>query len=165
MVGRQTFWLESTLPTDSGSGARRAARQHSDLTAAPRRTDPGPADPATRTVVLALLTIDGVISAVTGALLLPIYLGTVPFPISALITGLVNAALVWAAMYWTDSKRLAALPLWAWLVTVAGLSLGGPGGDVVFGGPGIMGYSVLIFLIVGVVPPAWLLWRRADPPG
>ena len=37
------------------------------------------ADPAIRTVVLVLLTIDGVISAVTGALLLPIYLGTVPF--------------------------------------------------------------------------------------
>jgi hypothetical protein len=129
------------LPADSGAGA------------------------GVNTVVLALLTIDGVISAVTGALLLPIYLGTVPFPISALITGLVNAALVWAAMYWTDSTRLAALPLWAWLVTVAGLSLGGPGGDIVFGGPGIMGYSVLIFLIVGALPPAWLLWRREDPPG
>ena len=128
------------------------------------RTDPGSADPAIRIVVLALLAIDGVISAVTGALLLPIYLGTVPFPISALISGLVNAALVWAAMYWTDSKRLAALPLWAWLVTVAGLSLGGPGGDIVFGGPGIMGYSVLIFLIVGALPPAWLLWRREEPP-
>ena len=136
---------------------------------APRRRaeasdDPGATDPAVRTVVLALLAVDGVISAVAGALLLPIYLGTVPFPISALISGLVNAALVWAAMYWTDSKRLAALPLWAWLVTVAGLSLGGTGGDIVFGGPGIMGYSVLIFLIVGALPPAWLLWRREEPP-
>ena len=90
----------------------------------PLRAD---ADPAIRMVVLVLLTIDGVISAVTGALLLPIYLGTVPFPVSALIAGLVNAALVWAAGYWADSKRLAALPLWAWLVTVAAMTLGGPG--------------------------------------
>ena len=122
------------------------------------------ADPAIRMVVLVLLTIDGVISAVTGALLLPIYLGTVPFPVSALITGLVNAALVWATGYWTESKRLAALPLWAWLVTVAAMTLGGPGGDIVFGGPGVMAYSALLFLVVGAGPAVWLLWRRDAPP-
>lgn len=127
----------------------------------PLRAD---ADPAIRMVVLVLLTIDGVISAVTGALLLPIYLGTVPFPVSALITGLVNAALVWAAGYWADSKRLAALPLWAWLVTVAAMTLGGPGGDIVFGGPGVMAYSALLFLVVGAGPAVWLLWRRDAPP-
>ena len=127
----------------------------------PLRAD---ADPAIRMVVLVLLTIDGVISAVTGALLLPIYLGTVPFPVSAVITGLVNAALVWAAGYWADSKRLAALPLWAWLVTVAAMTLGGPGGDIVFGGPGVMAYSALLFLVVGAGPAVWLLWRRDAPP-
>lgn len=123
------------------------------------------ADPAIRMVVLVLLTIDGVISAVTGALLLPIYLGNVPFPVSALIAGLVNAALVWATGYWTESKRLAALPLWAWLVTVAAMTLGGPGGDIVFGGPGVMAYSALLFLILGAGPAGWLLWRRDAPPG
>ena len=110
-------------------------------------------------VVLALLTVDGVLSAVLGSLLLPIYLGSVPFPISALFSGMVNAALVWAAGHWTDSKRLAALPLWAWLATVAGLTLGGPGGDIVFGGPGIMAFSVLILLVFGAAPPALLLRR------
>lgn len=127
----------------------------------PLRAD---AEPAIRMVVLVLLTIDGVISAVTGALLLPIYLGTVPFPVSAVITGLVNAALVWATGYWTESKRLAALPLWAWLVTVAAMTLGGPGGDIVFGGPGVMAYSALLFLVVGAGPAVWLLWRRDAPP-
>ena len=117
-------------------------------------------DPAIRTVILALLAVDGVISAVAGALLFPVYLGTVPFPISALVSGLLNAALVWAAMYWTESKRLAALPLWIWLLTVAALTLGGPGGDIVFGGPGVMAYSVLLFIVLGVLPPGWLLWRR-----
>lgn len=117
-------------------------------------------DPAIRTVVLVLLAVDGVISALVGALLLPLYLGSVPFPVSAVGTGLVNAVLVWAAMYWTDSTRLAALPLITWLVTVAALTLGGPGGDVVFGGPGVMAYGVLLFLVLGAVPPGWLLWRR-----
>ncbi|MEJ6537465.1 MAG: hypothetical protein QNL98_09565 [Mycobacterium sp.] len=112
-------------------------------------------------IVLALLAVDGVVSAVLGALLLPLYLGAIPFPISALLSGLVNAALVWAASYWTDFKRLAALPLWAWLVTVAGLALGGPGGDIVFGGPGIMAYSVLVLLALGALPPALILRRMS----
>jgi hypothetical protein len=108
---------------------------------------------------LALLAVDGVLSAVLGALLLPTYFGSIPVPVSALISGLINVALVWAAGHWTDSKRLAALPLWAWLATVAALALGGPGGDIIFGGPGIMAFSVLILLAFGVVPP-YLLLRR-----
>ena len=42
------------------------------------------------TAVLALLAVDGVLSAVAGALLLPLYLGPVPFPVSALASGLLN---------------------------------------------------------------------------
>ena len=111
------------------------------------------------TVVLAVLAVDGVLSAVAGALLLPMYLGSVPFPVSAVVSGLVNAALVWAAGYWTESRRLAALPLWTWLATVAAFTLGGPGGDIIFGGPGIMGFSVLIFLLLGALPAALVLRR------
>jgi hypothetical protein len=144
------------------------ARQHPDLTATKRSVDvtedPGATDPAIRTVVLALLAVDGVISAVAGALLLPFYLGSVPIPISALASGLVNLALVWAAVHWTDSPRLSALPLLTWLLTVAVLTLGGPGGDIVFGGPGVMAYSVLFFLALGAVPPAWFLWRHNNRP-
>jgi hypothetical protein len=142
-------------------------KQHPDLTATKRSVavpeDPGATDPAIRTVVLALLAVDGIISAVVGALLLPFYLGSVPFPTSALISGLVNLALVWAAVHWTDSARLAALPLLTWLVTVAALTLGGPGGDIVFGGPGVMAYSALLFLALGAAPPAWFLWRHNRP--
>ena len=111
------------------------------------------------TVVLAVLAVDGVLSAVAGALLLPMYLGSVPFPVSAVVSGLVNAALVWAAGYWTESRRLAALPLWTWLATGAAFTLGGPGGDIIFGGPGIMGFSVLIFLLLGALPAALVLRR------
>ena len=111
------------------------------------------------TTVLALLAVDGVLSAVAGALLLPLYLGPVPFPVSALASGLLNAALVWAAGHWADSRRLAALPLWTWLATVAAFTLGGPGGDIVFGGPGIMAFSVLIFLLLGALPAALVLRR------
>ena len=110
-------------------------------------------------LVLAMLTFDGVLSAVVGALLLPLYLGVIPFPVSALVSGLVNAALVGAAGHWTGSKKLAALPLWAWLATVAALTFGGPGGDIVFGGRGILAYSVLILLLLGATPAAMVLRR------
>lgn len=77
-----------------------------------------------------------------------------------LISGLVNAALVWAAARWTTSSRVAALPLWAWLLTVAAMSFGGPGDDVILGGQGLLVYGALVFVVAGAVPPAWVLWRR-----
>ncbi len=134
-VGKTTFW-PALIPVP---GSARASRL-------------GP-------VVLALLAVDGVLSAVLGTLLLSMYLGTIPFPVSAVLSGLVNAALVWAAGHWTDSKRLAALPLWTWLLTVAVLTVGGPGGDIVFGGRGILAYSVLILLLLGAMPAALVLRR------
>lgn len=109
---------------------------------------------------MSLLTVDGVLSALAGALLLPSYIGSIPFPVSALLSGLLNAALVWAAARWTTSPRLAALPLWSWLLTVAVLSLGGPGGDIVLGGQGVMAYGALLLIVLGVGPPVWVLWRR-----
>jgi hypothetical protein len=124
-----------------------AARQHPDLT-------------PLRLAVLTLVAIDGVLSAVAAAFLLPFRIGSVPFPISALVSGLVNAALVWAALQWTSSPRIAALPLWCWLLTVAGLTFGGPGNDIVFGGVGIMEYAPLLLIVLGALPPAALLWRR-----
>ena len=127
--------------------ARRTARQHPHLT-------------PLRTVVLILLAIDGVLSAVAAAFFLPLRIGSVPFPISALVSGLVNAALVWAALQWTSSPRVAAVPLWSWLLTVAGLTFGGPGDDIVFGGVGVMEYAPLLLIVLGALPPALVLWRR-----
>ena len=140
-------------------------RQRPDLTETKPRAasvqDSGATDPAIRFVVLALLAVDGILSALAGALLLPSYIGSIPFPISALLSGLLNAALVWAAGFWTTSARLAALPLWTWLLTVAVMSMGGPGDDVILGGRGLMAYGALLLIVLGVTPPVWVLWRRS----
>ncbi|OBG29206.1 hypothetical protein [Mycobacterium sp. E3198] len=139
-------------------------RQRSDLTETKPRAafaeDGGATDPAIRFVVLALLAVDGILSALAGALLLPSYLGSIPFPISGLLSGLLNAALVWAAAQWTKSARVAALPLWTWLLTVAVMSMGGPADDVILGGRGLLAYGALLLIALGVAPPAWVLWRR-----
>ncbi|CAN5122886.1 hypothetical protein BH09ACT8_BH09ACT8_59830 [soil metagenome] len=141
-----------------GGFAYRAARQHADLTGIPPNStgDDRAAHWALRVVVLVLLAVDGVLCAIAAALLLPLYIGRVPFPISALIAGLINMALVWAAMYWVPSNRLAALPLWTWLLTIGAFTFAGPGGDIVFSDVGPM----LLLLVVGAAPAAWLLWRR-----
>jgi hypothetical protein len=139
-------------------------RQRPDLTETKPRAasveDAGTTDPAIRVVVLALLAVDGVLSALAGALLLPFYIGTIPFPISGLISGLVNAALVWAAGRWTGSARVAALPLWTWLLTVAVISMGGPADDIILGGSGVMAYGALVLIVLGVTPPVLVMWRR-----
>jgi hypothetical protein len=139
-------------------------RQRPDLTETKPRAaaieDSGATDPAIRVVVLALLAVDGVLSALAGALLLPFYIGTIPFPISGLISGLVNAALVWAAGRWTRSARVAALPLWTWLLTVAVISMGGPADDIILGGSGLMAYGALLLIVLGVTPPVLVLFRR-----
>ncbi|OMC13794.1 hypothetical protein A5735_11660 [Mycolicibacter heraklionensis] len=119
--------------------------------------------PAFNFVVLALLAVDGALCAVATALLLPAHIGTVPFPISALIGGLVNAGLVWAAQRCTSSLRLAVLPLWTWLLTIALMTLGGPGDDLIFADRGVMAYGVLLMIVLGSVPPGWLLWRLHRP--
>lgn len=107
--------------------------------------------------VLTLLAIDGVLCAIAAALFLPLRIGAVPFPISAVIAGVVNSALVWAALHWTASPRVAAIPLWTWLATVTILILGGPGDDVVFDGVGVLEYGALLLIVAGAGPPALLL--------
>jgi hypothetical protein len=143
---------------------RLPTRQRPHLTAtkpsAGQIDDTGATDPAFRIVVLTLLAVDGVLSAIVGAVLLPAHIGSVPFPISGLISGLTNAALVWSAGYWTKSARLAALPLWTWLLTVAAMTLGGPGDDIILGGPGLLVYSPVLLIVLGLVPPVWVLVRR-----
>jgi hypothetical protein len=143
---------------------RIAVGQRSDLTEiGPRASQTGATGSIMRALVLTLLAVDGILSAIGGALLLPSYIGAIPFPISALISGLLNAALVWAGGRWTTSIRLAAVPLWTWLLTVAAMCLGGPGHDVIFGGRGVMAYSPLLLLVVGAGPPFWVLLRRRTP--
>jgi hypothetical protein len=141
--------------------ARRRARQHPNLTDRSTTATPGPLDSIPPGIVLGVLAADGVISAIGGALFLQIRLGGIPFPVSALISGLLNALLVWAGLQWTSSVRLAALALWTWLFTVAMMTLTGPGGDVVFGGPGFDQWSVAVLMVLGVLPPGIVLLRAA----
>lgn len=107
-----------------------------------------------------MLALDGVLSALIGALFLPLFLGSIPVPISGVLSGLTNLALVWAAREWSSTSRLAGLPLWTWLATVIVLTFGGPGADIVFGGPGILQLGPVVLLVLGAAPPLLYLYYR-----
>lgn len=144
-----------------GGFVGRASRQHPNLSSqAPRTVDSDGATSAVSRIVLTLLAVDGVITAVVGALLFPYFLGVVPFPVSALLVGLANMALVWAAMQHSDSLLRGGLPLWTFLAAVVVLILGGPGDDVIFNGPNLYAFGSLIFIVVGALPAVWLLKRK-----
>jgi hypothetical protein len=135
--------------------ARLAARQHANLTASPSESS---AAHWARRILIAVLAFDGVLSAVAGALFLPLYVGSVPLPVSSLLSGLLNAALVWATLQWTSVTRLAGAPLWAFLATVVVMTFGGPGDDVVFDANSPVRF--ILFVVLGAAPPAFLLWRN-----
>ncbi|MDA2892818.1 hypothetical protein PDG61_17995 [Mycolicibacterium sp. BiH015] len=135
-----------------GRLARLAARQHPDLTASAT-----PASGRLRVVLLALLAVDGVLSALMAVFFLPLRIGSIPFPISALLSGILNAALVWAAFQWTSVPRLAALPLWAWLATILMFTVVTPGEDIVFGGSGVMEFGPVLLVALGALPAAWIV--------
>lgn len=106
-------------------------------------------------VVLAVLTVDGFITAILGALFLPAYIGSVPFPISAVCTAVVNIALVYLAARVTDRNILTALPLVGWGLGFL-LCMGqGPGGDIILAAT----WQTLVFLLLGLAPAGYALYR------
>ncbi len=111
-------------------------------------------------MVLAVLGLNGVLSALMAVFFLPLRIGPLPFPISALISGVLNAAMVWVGLQWTTAPRLAALPLWTWLATVLLFTVVGPGEDIVFGGTGIMEFGPVLLVALGALPAAWVLMRH-----
>lgn len=113
-------------------------------------------------MVLAVLGLDGVLSALMAIFFLPLRIGPVPFPISALVSGVLNAAMVWVGLQWTSIPRLAAVPLWTWLVTVLLFTVVTPGDDIVFGGAGIMEFGPVLLVALGALPAAWVVMRPPE---
>lgn len=135
--------------------AGRHAGQHPDLSTRPlAAAQAGPF----RTLILTLLALDGVLVGILGAFFLPVYLGRIPFPIAAVVAGLANLALVWAASQWATG-RMVMLPLMTFMATVVVFLFGGPGSDAVFGGTGVLAAGPLLLIVLGCGPALWWLWR------
>ena len=79
---------------------------------------------------LAVLIFDGFLCGILSVLFLPAYLGSVPMPVSAVLAGIANVMLLFAARKVADQPLSIASPLIGWCVAVLVCMFGGPGGDV-----------------------------------
>ncbi len=108
-------------------------------------------------VLLGVLIVDAVLLAVVEVMFLPLYLGAMPFPITAAVAAVTTPLLVVAAGKLSFGARGASAPLVAWFLTVFVVGLLGPGGDIVL----LSDWRTLLLLAGGTVPSAVLLGLRA----
>ena len=78
-----------------------------------------------------LLVVDGLLIGGIGLVLTPMYAGTVPAPVGAVLSILVLPWLVLRAGELDPRPGVAGAPLLAWVLAVGVLGVTGPGGDVI----------------------------------
>jgi hypothetical protein len=77
-----------------------------------------------------LLVFDGLLLGAIGLVLTPMYAGSVPTPVGAILSIAVLPWLVLRAGELDPRPGVAGAPLIAWLLAVGVLGISGPGGDV-----------------------------------
>lgn len=102
-----------------------------------------------------MLALDAILLAVLELLFLPVRIGALPFPVTALVAAVTLPWLVAMAGSVFRRPLVAGTPLWVWLLTVAVFGVGGPGGDVVL----LTDWRTLLLLGAGVLPAAVVLGR------
>ena len=108
-------------------------------------------------LVLGVLAVDGVLLAAFGMMFNPLYSGQVPVPMGALFTILIMPWLVGRAAEIDPRRWVSATPLLAWAVTIGGVGLTGPGGDVLLPAT----WQSLLLCVAGLGSGLYAL-RRAD---
>lgn len=111
-------------------------------------------------VIIAVLVVDAVIALILEVAYLPLYIGAVAVPITAVLAGPVNLALVWAVS--TVSTRLSVLflPVGAWLAAFLIAASRGPGGDF----PLRSNLPTLLLFLCGAVVPLIYMYAVANRP-
>lgn len=128
-----------------------------------------PAAPARREPVLlrvlggVLVAVAAVWFAVVESFLVPLRIGSVPFPVCILLAAVGNVLLARLAARWTDTTFGAAIPPVLWLLVVMVLAARRDEGDLVVPGTTV----ALLFLFVGAVAGAFgvasTISRRVKP--
>lgn len=109
----------------------------------------------TRDVVLfGFLLVDAAILAVVELLYLPLYIGSVQFPITAAVAAVTTPLLVLEAGRLSPRRRIAGAPLAVWFLVMLIFGVLGPGGDMVLLGTD---WRTLLLLGGGTLPSAMML--------
>ncbi|MET9290062.1 hypothetical protein [Nocardia beijingensis] len=108
--------------------------------------------------ILVVLTVDALLTLALEVLYLPTYLGSVAFPVSAMVAGVVNVLLVMGARSVTRRPALLGLPLVAWAFGFLVCASAGPGGDILLGSD----WRTALLLFAGLLPPLAYLYIQAN---
>jgi hypothetical protein len=108
---------------------------------------------------LGLLVLDAVLLALLEMFYLPLRLsperGGWMLPVSIVLAALSTPLLVVAGARLTTRLLVATAPLSAWVLTIGGIGLDGPGGDVVLP----QDYRTLLLFAAGMLPSGVLIGR------
>ncbi|HEY9314193.1 facilitated glucose transporter [Williamsia sp.] len=104
-----------------------------------------------RWALLGLLWLDGFLVGVMALAFLPLHIGSVPFPISAVLAAIANCILLWCSATLSEGfARFGALI--AFMIAFFVLAAGGPGGDIVVP----QDLTVFLLLGLGLVAPVFV---------
>ncbi|RRO15561.1 hypothetical protein EIL87_16150 [Saccharopolyspora rhizosphaerae] len=112
--------------------------------------------------VFGFLLLNTVLLAILELLYLPLYIGSVQFPISAAVAAVTTPLLVAEAGRISRSRRVAGAPLVLWFAVVLVFGVFGPGGDVVLLGSD---WRTLLLIGGGALPSAMMLGMVLAKPG
>ncbi|MGY0501384.1 hypothetical protein ACWZHB_23095 [Nocardia sp. FBN12] len=115
-------------------------------------------DPLISGLIVVLLCVDALITLAVEVLFLPTYLGSVPFPVVALLAAPINVALVYGMESVTDRIGFTFAPIVVWVFGFLVCASRGPGGDVMLGSDG----RTLLLFACGVLAPAGYLYYRSN---
>ncbi|MGW0178485.1 hypothetical protein [Nocardia sp. NPDC003345] len=111
-------------------------------------------------VLIAVLVLVAVLTLIVEVLYLPLYIGGVAVPVTAVLAAPVNLALVWAAGTVTSRLSVLFLPVGAWLAAFLVAASSGPGGDV----PLRSDLATLLLFLCGAVAPLVYMYVLANRP-
>lgn len=101
----------------------------------------------------ALLSLTGAVLGAFGLLFTPLYAGSIPVPLGIVVTLLSLPWLVRASGELDPRPLPASGPLIGWVVAVFGLTMFGPGGDLMLP----LTWQSLLFVVVGLGSGLWAL--------
>jgi hypothetical protein len=104
-------------------------------------------------VTLTLLIVDGALIAAFGLVFTPLYWGSVPLPMGALLSMLILPWLILSAGRIDSRPSVAGGPLWAWVLVIGVLGFVGPGGDVLLP----QTWQSLLLITGSLVTAVWAL--------
>ncbi|WP_433711507.1 hypothetical protein ACQP2U_35495 [Nocardia sp. CA-084685] len=125
---------------------------------APNRTSGADENLPLGPVIIAVLTLDALITLALEVLYLPTYINTVAFPLSAVLAGVINVLLVMGVGSITQRVSAMMLPIAAWTLGFLTCSVTGPGGDIMLGSD----WRTLLLLFCGLVPPLLYIYIRSN---